>query len=162
MVKELKIVNLILGLIAATVTLFEVGFPLCVTLLGGFFELLFTEKVDTFGKYILVFIIGSTLNMFTFILLIVLMTVKKKGGYFAGNLSVALVNLLLLIITTIIVSKTFGSNLGEGSDQYYNLALIYGPLIFGGGICIVNIIISFVILAKNHELWEASFRKKNK
>ena len=162
MVKELKIVNLILGLIAATITLFEVGFPLCVTLLGGFFELLFTEKVDTFGKYILVFIFGSTLNMFTFILLIVLMTVKKKSGYFAGNLSAAIVNLLLLIITTIIVSKTFGSNLGEGSDQYYNLALIYGPLIFGGGICIVNIIISFVILAKNHELWEASFRKKNK
>lgn len=162
MVKELKIVNLILGLIAATITLFEVGFPLCVTLLGGFFELLFTEKVDTFGKYILVFIFGSTLNMFTFILLIVLMTVKKKGGYFVGNLSAAIVNFLLLIITTIIVSKTFGSNLGEGSDQYYNLALIYGPLIFGGGICIVNIFISFVILAKNHELWEASFRKKNK
>jgi hypothetical protein len=90
------------------------------------------------------------------------MTVKKKSGYFVGNLSAAIVNFLLLIITTIIVSKTFGSNLGEGSDQYYNLALIYGPLLFGGGICIVNIIISFVILAKNHELWEASIKKKAK
>ena len=56
----------------------------------------------------------------------------------------------------------FGENLGEGSDVYFNLVLLYGPMFLGVGLIIAVLIITLVIGLKTQEQWAAAIAKKKK
>lgn len=162
MIKTLKILNMVFNLLISCCCFWLVGFPLAITMIGGMFELLFTQEADTFGPMFLASLVGSVLVMLAFGLNIGVFFFKKKRKYVVLNTVVIVMNIAIMIFFTYYMASFFGDNLGEGSEVYENLSLLYGPAIFGGLFSVVTLFITIMVGLKPEAEWLESFVKKNK
>ena len=161
MCKTIKILNMVFNLLASSCAFCLVILPMGITFIGGIIELLFTQDADTFGPMFIATSVGMIFVILTFIPDIAMCFVSKKNTYVILGILVDVTNLAVLIIFTILMAGVFGDNLGEDSEVYSNLALLYGPAIFGICFCIVTIFLTILVALKSNEEWLASFAKKN-
>lgn len=151
--KELKIVNLILCILASLCASWIVGFPLVITMVGGFLELIFTSDANDFGPLFIACVVGCVLVTATFVFEIVAMFSKKKSSYIAMYITSIVFNLISSIFFTVKLASYFGQDMGEGDELYGNFVLLYGPMIFGVGFCIAALVITLVIAGKRDNVY---------